>query len=262
MKHPSGIKFTLVALLFIIAAPLWADEAGTRIMQQVMDTQSADSSAMDIRLTLIDPDGQSRERRIQTLTKTEDGLTNTITVFLSPASVKNTRFLTKQRNDGTDDQWIFLPALGRVKRIAASEGGGSFMGSDFTYSDMASTTFDTNEADHTLLGEETLEARETYVVESVPHTTGDYGKTKLWVDKETYLPLKVEFYAMDKATVTKVLSTDDIAYTEGRWITRSITMTTLATQTKTRIEILQAKYDIPMNSGYFTTTFLETGRIL
>ena len=84
MKHPSGIKFTLVALLFIIAAPLWADEAGTRIMQQVMDTQSADSSAMDIRLTLIDPDGQSRERRIQTLTKTEDGLTNTITVFLSP----------------------------------------------------------------------------------------------------------------------------------------------------------------------------------
>ena len=136
------------------------------------------------------------------------------------------------------------------------------MGSDFTYSDMASTTFDTDEAEHTLLGEENLEGRQTFVVESVPHTTSDYGKTKLWVDKETYLPLKVEFYSMDKTTVTKVLTTDDIAYTEGRWITRSVTMTTLASGTSTRIEILQAKYDIPMNSGYFTTTFLETGRVL
>ncbi len=252
----------VVILLVTTTASLWAEETGPSIMQRVMDAQSADSSAMDIRLTLIEPSGESRERRIQTLTMTEDNLTNTITVFLSPASVKNTRFLTRQRSDGADDQWIFLPALGRIKRIAASEGGGSFMGSDFTYADMASTTYDTDEATHTLLRSEVIDGRDAYVIESIPVTASDYGKTIIWVDQNTDLPLKVEFYDTDRSTVVKVLKTDDIAQTDGRWITRSITMTTLATGHSTRIEILQAKYDIPMNSGYFTTTFLETGRVL
>jgi len=251
------LLFSLIPIALVAAA-----ETGPEIMQQVMDTQAADSSAMDIRLTLIDANGTERERRIQTLTMTEDDLTNTITVFLSPASVKNTRFLTRQRPDGTDDQWIYLPALGRVKRIAATEGGGSFMGSDFTYADMASTTYDTDEAKHTLIGTEIIQGREAYVVESVPITTSDYGKTIIWVDQQTYLPLKVDFYDQSGTTLVKQLTTDSIDYVEGRWITRSITMTTLGTGHSTRIEILQAKYNIPMNSKYFTTAFLETGRVL
>lgn len=257
-------RFFLSILMLIIFVPitLSAQETGNSIMQRVMDTQSADSSAMDIRLLLLEPTGETRERRIQTLTMTEDDLTNTITVFLSPASVKNTRFLTRQRSDGSDDQWIFLPAIGRVKRIAASEGGGSFMGSDFTYADMASTTYDTDEAVHTLLRSDSIDGRDAFVVESNPNTTSDYGKTIIWVDKQTDLPLKVEFYDTTKRNLVKILTTDDIAFVEGRWITKSITMTTMATNHSTRIEILQAKYNIPMNSGYFTTTFLETGRVL
>ena len=252
----------VITLLVLVSIALTAAETGPSIMQKVMDTQAADSSAMDIRLTLIEASGDSRERRIQTLTMTEQGLTNTITVFLSPASVRNTRFLTRQRADGTDDQWIYLPAIGRVRRISATEGGGSFMGSDFTYSDMASTTFDTDEATHTLLRTEPIQGRQAYVIESVPIGASDYGKTVIWVDTETYLPLKVEFYDRTASSIIKELITDSIDYTEGRWITRSITMTTRATGHSTRIEILQAKFNIPMNSGYFTTTFLETGRVL
>lgn len=256
------IKQFFIILALIMLPTLLFAETGTQIMQRVQDTQKADSSALDIRLALIESNGEVRERRIQTLTLTEKGLTNTITVFLSPASVKNTRFLTRQRSDGTDDQWIFLPALSRVKRIAATEGSGSFMGSDFSYSDMASTTYDTDEANHTLLREELIDKRSAYVIESIPTTTSDYGKTVIWVDKETYLPLKVEFYEKNSSTILKTLITDDIAFTEGRWITKSITMTTHTTNHSTRIEIVQAKYNIPMNSGYFTTSFLETGRVL
>lgn len=262
MKSFTRHILIVIVLLFSVPTLLSATVTGNSVMQQVMDTQAAKSSAMDLRLTLIDASGTSRERRLQTLTMTEAGLTNTITVFLSPASVRNTRFLTRQRADGTDDQWIYLPAVGRVKRIAASEGGGSFMGSDFTYSDMASTTYDTDEADHTLLRNETLQGRDTYVIESIPSVASDYGKTIIWVDTETYLPMRVKFYDKSSSAVIKELITDDFSYTEGRWITRSITMTTKASGHSTRIEILQAKYDIPMNSGYFTTTFLETGRVL
>ncbi|MDD3823421.1 MAG: outer membrane lipoprotein-sorting protein [Sphaerochaetaceae bacterium] len=255
-------RIALLTLLTVLSVlPLWSADDAPSIMQRVMDAQAAGSSAMDIRLSLIDGSSEVRERRIQTLTLTEGGLTNTITVFLSPASVKNTRFLTRERADGTDDQWIFLPALGRVKRIAASEGGGSFMGSDFTYADMASTTYDTTEAEHTLIGQETVNGRSAYKIKSIPYDPTAYVQTIIWVDKEHDLPLRVEFFEKDPTTVSKVLTTDDIAFVEGRWITKSVTMTTVATQHSTRVEILQAKYDIPMNSAYFTTTFLETGRL-
>ncbi len=237
-------------------------QTGASIMEKLQATQQADSSALDIRLSLIESNGVERERRIQTLTLTENDLTSTITVFLSPASVKNTRFLTKENRSGGDDQWIFLPSIGRIKRIAASEGSGSFMGSDFTYSDMASTTYDVDEADHTLLGEETIGGRKAYLIESIPLTASDYGKTRILVDKEHYLPLKVDFYSKDGKTLVKTLVTDSIKYMEGRWIAQAVTMTTIATNHSTRIEILQAKYNIPMNRGYFTTSFLETGRVL
>lgn len=256
-------KFKILAilmLLFLVPTLLVAKETANEIMQKVMDVQESDSAAMDIRFSLIDSKGEERERRIQTLALKEKGLTSTITVFLSPASVRNTRFLTREKADGSDDQWIFLPALGRVKRIAASEGSGSFMGSDFTYNDMASTTYDTTEAEHILLGEETINGRAAYKIKSVPYKATSYVQTIIWVDKEYYLPLRVEFYERDDKNITKVLTTDQITQMEGRMITKVVTMTTLATQHSTRVEILQAKYNVPMNSGYFTTNFLETGR--
>lgn len=261
MKNTLRTTMTILLMLALLPWAVAAQESAESIMQKVMDSQAADTSAMDIRLTLIDAKGEERERRIQTLTMTEGGLTNTITVFISPASVRNTRFLTRERADGTDDQWIFLPALGRVKRIAASEGGGSFMGSDFTYADMASTTYDTTEAAHTLLGEETINGRAAYKLRSIPNIPGTYVQTLIWVDKEYYLPLRVEFYEREGATISKVLTTDGITQIEGRWITQVVTMATLASGHKTRVEILQARYGIPMHSGYFTTTFLETGRL-
>ncbi|HKM06883.1 MAG TPA: outer membrane lipoprotein-sorting protein, partial [Sphaerochaeta sp.] len=200
--------------------------------------------------------GQERERRLQTLSMTENGLTSSITVFLSPSSVKNTRFLSVENNQGKTEQWIYLPALKRVKRIAANEEGGSFMGSDFSYSDMASTTYEADEATHTLLDE----TETTYIVRSVPFDKTSYGKTETTVDKKTYLPLQVDFYAKDGTTLEKQLVTKQIDQLNGRWVPKIITMTTIASGHSTRLEIVQAQYDIAMNSNYFTTRFLETGR--
>ena len=254
MKKIKSIILTL--LLLTLVFPIMAAPQPQEIMDKVMEVQSSDSSAMDIELTLIDSGGQERTRRLQTLSLTENGRTSSITVFLSPSSVKNTRFLAVENEGGKTDQWIFLPALKRIKRIAANEEGGSFMGSDFSYADMASTTYDADEATHTLL-EETAS---TYIVRSVPFDTATYGKTETTVDKDTYLPLQVDFYAKDGTTLEKQLVTQQVEQMNGKWIPKTITMTTVASGHSTRIEILQAQYDIAMNSNYFTTRFLETGR--
>ena len=253
MKKTIPILLTLVLILLL---PLTAAPQPQEIMDKVMEMQSSNSSAMDLELTLIDSGGQERTRRLQTLSLTEDGKTSSITVFLSPSSVKNTRFLAVENDQDKTDQWIYLPALKRVKRIAANEEGGSFMGSDFSYADMASTTYDADEATHTLLGETAT----TYTVRSVPFNSTTYGKTETTVDKDTYLPLQVNFYAKDGSTLEKQLVTQQIEQMDGKWIPKIITMTTIASGHSTRIEILQAQYDIAMNSNYFTTRFLETGR--
>jgi negative regulator of sigma E activity len=204
MKNTLRTTMTILLTLALLPWAVAAQESAESIMQKVMDSQAADTSAMDIKLTLIDAKGEERERRIQTLTMTEGGLTNTITVFISPASVRNTRFLTR---------------------------------------------------------EQTINGRAAYKLRSIPNIPGTYVQTLIWVDKEYYLPLRVEFYEREGATISKVLTTDGITQIEGRWITQVVTMATLASGHKTRVEILQARYGIPMHSGYFTTTFLETGRL-
>jgi len=249
------------ALMAAIAAGRIAAQTGPSIMKGVADAQTATSSAMEIAMTVVDAKGNGGERRIQTLTSEKDGLSKTITVFLSPASVKNTRFLTVENKGRDDDQWIFLPALGKVKRISAAERGGSFMGSDFSYADMDSVSMSVDEAEHALLREEKIGENECFVVESVPNKPGDYGKSLVWVDKATSVVMKVEFFAKDKATVLKRLEAEKIEKIQGHWIARKMSMTTIATGHKTLIEIVQAKFDMPVNPGYFTDYFLETGRM-
>jgi outer membrane lipoprotein-sorting protein len=261
--HNSCQKLSLsLVLLLLVLLPVMAQMTGSSIMHEVMLAQRSNSSALDINLTLIDENGLERERRLQTLTFEEDGKTKILTVFLSPSSVKNTRFLTIETETGSSDQWIYLPSLAKVKRIAAQEEGGSFMGSDFTYADMGSTTYDDKEAAHTLLKEEALGKRMCYVVDSKPTIASDYGKTVTWVDKETYLPVQVEFYEKDALTVKKRLLAEDLSQIGDKWLSRILTMTTLATNHSTRIEILQAKFDIPLDERFFTLPFLETGRLL
>ncbi len=250
-------RISLVVLIALVltgslfAASLTADQ----IISKVLDTQKSDSAALDLKLTLIEPNGTQRERRIQTLSKTVDGNTNTITVFLSPESVRNTRFLSRESN-GTTEQYIYLPALKRSKRIAASEEGGSFMGSDFSYADMASTTYDTDQAVHTLIAEDAS----TYTIESIPNEKTVYGKNIVTVDRQNFLPVLVEFYDLDGRTLLKTLETLQTGMEDGRHITKVLVMTTVASGHATRLEIVQARYNMPISDNYFTQRFLETGR--
>ncbi|MCK5201150.1 MAG: outer membrane lipoprotein-sorting protein [Spirochaetales bacterium] len=255
-------KLVCIFILSSVLTAAFSAQTGSEIMQNVIDAQKVNSSAMDIQMTLIDEDGSTGTRRIQTLILNENDLTKTITLFLEPASVRNTRFLTVENEGRADDQWIFLPALRKVKRIAAGERDGSFMGSDFSYSDMGASGSTIDDSTQTILKEEDYNGRNCFVVESIPNpgTDNNYGKYISWVDKISWLTLKVEFYSKDRRTQIKELNSENISNENGQWIAKKITMETLESGHKTVLEIKQVKYDIPLNSGFFTTIFLETGR--
>lgn len=247
----------LLILLITTMGIAWAAMSAGQVMAKVMETQTSSTSALDLLLTLIETDGQTRERRLQTLSQTKEGLTSTLTVFLSPENVRNTRFLSLELTGGKTEQWIYLPALKRSRRIGSSEEGGSFMGSDFSYADMASTTYDENQAEHLLLNEDAT----SWQIASTPHEAKTYAKTITVVEKDTYLPLSVEFYDLDGSTLIKTLVTEQTDTVNGKPITKVLKMTTKASGHATRLEMVQAKFDIPLSNGYFTQKFLETGRL-
>jgi outer membrane lipoprotein-sorting protein len=250
----------LAAALVLSALPVFSQDAAgivsgsrTRISAATVSTRS--------RMVITAKDGSTTERLIDQYSKDGPGGNNrTIVVFQEPASVKGTRFLTVENPGGTDDRWIFLPELGKVRRIAASEGSGSFMGTDFSYDDISSADRDVSLDTHTLLREETLNGRPCYVIESKPKDTSyQYSKMVQWIDKDNKVSHRLELYDK-RGTLVKRVDMLDLKETQGRLSPMRTTITTIAAGTSTSIIVQILKYDDPIPEGVFTTNYLETGR--
>jgi hypothetical protein len=180
--------------------------------------------------------------------------------FQDPAAVKGTRFLTMENPGKDDDRWIFLPSLGKVRRVAASEGSGSFVGTDFSYDDISSADRNADLDRHSILREESLNGRACYVIESVPKDSSyQYSKMIQWIDKGNQVNYKVELYDK-RAALVKTLENTDFKDIQGRLTPTLIRMTTHGAGTSTDIKADIVKYDDPVPETVFTTTYLETGR--
>ncbi|MDY7029898.1 MAG: outer membrane lipoprotein-sorting protein, partial [Spirochaetota bacterium] len=165
------IRFRLCLPVFLLlASGAWAVDTaldGSAIIENAYNLPTGETSHSLVEMKLIDEGGEVHSRVVENWSmESAAGTDSNVIVFHSPATVKDTRFLSIENTNRDDDQWIYLPALGRVRRIAASEGDSSFMGTDFTYNDMQSR--EVYEDNHTLLREERFQEWDCYVVESIP----------------------------------------------------------------------------------------------
>jgi hypothetical protein len=174
--------------------------------------------------------------------------------------VRGARFLTVENASRANDQWIFLPSLGKTRRVAASEGSSSFIGTDFSYDDIASADRKADLDTHKILREEKFLGRDCYVIESVPKDSGyQYSKMIQWIDKNEFLAYKAELYDR-RGTQVKLLEILEYREVQGRQSAAVTKMTTLAAGTSTSLNIANIKYDDPIPESVFTTNFLETGK--
>jgi outer membrane lipoprotein-sorting protein len=255
-------KLLIVLVICLTTLPLLWSQAltGRDIMQMADEAMKTDSTVTDMNMKLIDANGDTSIRRLQILMVKENGLSRILTVFKAPASVENTRFLTIENRNRDDDQWIYLPALRRMRRIAAGDRSNSFMGSDFSYADMESRNID--EYSHTLLGEENIDGSPCWVVESTPLSDSDaYSRTITYVDQEHHLPLMVEYYDKKSDILLKNMENSVFEKIDGMWTPLQIIMTTVDSGHRTVMEINQVKHNIAVDPGYFTTNYLQTGRV-
>lgn len=156
-----------------------------------------------------------REVRIRNLEVQGDG-DKSISIFDKPADVRGTTFLSHTHVQKADDQWLYLPAVKRVKRISSANKSGPFMGSEFSFEDLSSQEVD--KYTHVFLADEELDGRAVFKLEQTPtYKKSGYTKRFIWIDKEHYYPVKIEFYDRKDALLKTLQFTDYGQYLGKYW---------------------------------------------
>ena len=186
-------------------------------------TDGFGSSIAQTEMTLINASGQKSVRDILMKTLEGENGDKTISTFLSPADVKGTKVLGWEHVDRDDDQWLYLPALKRVKRIASRNKSGSFMGSEFSYEDIGNQ----NPGKYSFEGEPKtvmLNGVECYMGARIPKDKNSgYTKQVTWVDTKEFLIQKVDYYDR-KGELLKTATFSDYKKIEGVWRVGKIDM--------------------------------------
>lgn len=254
-----GISLVLAGLvMFFATIPASAQLTGQQIMEKVYNKPSGDDMQGELVMTLVNSRGEQRVRNLKQFIRDDGKVEKKIMFFQSPADVRNTSFMNWSYDDGRDDdQWIYLPALKRTKRISSDSKGDYFMGSDFTYDDLGDRH--PSEDNHKLLREETINGNVCYVVESVPKASGYmYSKTINWVMKDSFLGLKREFYD-PKGNLLKTLTIQKFDEISGIWTILETEMHNVQKKHKTLMRFTNVQYNKGLNDSQFTERVMTLG---
>jgi hypothetical protein len=240
--------------------------AGRDIMEKVTTTRKLDGSESTSKMSIFDEKGQVRERELASATKLFDGgkTEKRVFRFLSPADVQGTGILIFDYESKADDMWIFLPALRKTRRILSSQGAQSFMGSEFSYSDLNIPALD--DFTYTVGKDEPCSGDTCYVVDVLPKSketaaNDGYSKKTYWVSKSKFVVMRGLYYAQD-GKLLKELVTRDVKLLDAKNKRyRTLRMEMINKQNGRRSVIESSKMTFAPNTKdeYFTTTYIERG---
>jgi outer membrane lipoprotein-sorting protein len=254
-------RFTIILMaVLIMVATLTAQEiTGLQIIENVYKRPTGQDQEGDLTMSLINSRGDERVREIKQFLKDFGDMEKKIMFFQSPADVRNTSFMNwsydKARKD--DDQWIYLPALKKVKRISSDSKSDYFMGSDFTYDDLGDRHPSSDK--HKLLREETVDGEDCYVVESIPKEEEYmYSKTITWIIKDKWIGKKKEFYDEDE-DLLKTLTVKEVEEIKDYLIITFSEMHNVQKDHTTRMELKNVKVDTGISDNKFTERMMKRG---
>lgn len=264
--------FLRTTLVFLIAAALLpgstlADDPKAReIMQKAEDRDDGDNMTSNMLMTLTDKNGSERKKYFKMFGKDYGKDSKSIMFIEKPANLKDTGFLTFDYDDPDrdDDQWLYMPALGKTKRIASSDKSGSFMGSDLNYSDM--TDRELEDYDYRLLKETSIKGAKVWLIESIPRSkdvideTG-YKKSIVAVRQDNYVIVRAKLWTEDGGYV-KLMDAKKLELIEGIWVVTErevIKRLGKATKHQTLLQLSHIKFNQNLDDNLFTIRRLEKG---
>ncbi len=245
----------LLALACGFAMPGLAQNAGNKARgleiarKAEKASQDYKSFIADGKMILRDRAGTSNVREFvaRSLEMSGDG-DRTEIEFSTPLDVRGMALLTHSHNSRDDDQWLFLPALNRVKRITSSSRSGSFAGSEFSYEDLVGHIIEKN--DYEYLRDEPCPGnpgRTCHVNVQIPKAS-DSGYSRLvgWLDTEDYRTYKVDYFDRRGALIKTMISSDFRKYKNRYWRSHNVLMSNHQTGKSTVMEWAKYDFDAPV----------------
>jgi len=254
---------------WLLSTNVYADEKMTasEIVQQVNSVRDGDFVTRKLTMHLMDRRGRERVRETFGFRKYYDNEKHSVLFYRSPANVKGTAFLTWDYPDVDvdDDQWLYMPAIRKVRRISASDRGDYFLGTDFTYEDIKlEGKLSMSDYEYTLIDEEVVDGVLLYKMGSLPRTKEiakelGYGRTEFWVNSSNWLVVKADFWN-PKNEFLKTLEVSDIRKINGIWTRHQLAIKNHKTGHLSRFVFSDVDYDTPVDDGVFTQRALARGR--
>lgn len=215
------LRPTLLSVAVFVHSSVLAatpEELGLQIATEVdLRDQGFSDSTAEMKMLLTNKQGETRERfvRVKTLEVVGDG-DKSLSIFDRPKDVKGTAFLTFSHALQPDDQWLYLPALKRVKRISSKNKSGPFMGSEFAYEDIASQ--EVEKYSYKYLRDEKLEETDSFVIERYPsYENSGYARQIIWIEKQRYIPIQIEYYDRKDALLKTLKFKNYRQYLDKHW---------------------------------------------
>ena len=255
-KH---ILFIIILVFTLLPVQLQAEEpTGRELAQQVYDYDIGDNSIAQMTMVLEDDSGRKRERRLINMTMDEGNIRKTMIRFLEPADIAGTGFLSIEQEDGSTEQFLYLPALDRTRRIVADQKGRSFVNSDFTYEDMQRRPVENYE--HTMTGQEEVQGHDCWILEErpLPKANSEYSFIKNWVPKDIPIPVQAHFFA-DQDEHIKTYKVSELEKIQGIWTPMRMVMIDHEDQHRTILSTEEIQYNSPdIQDSFFSTRYLES----
>lgn len=253
----------LLALTLLAPATLLADEQADKIIHQAEEHTllGYDGAESVIEMILTNKRGTVRSRKLHTISQKKDGLSRVLARFQEPPDVAGTAFLVREVKGEDDEQYLYIPALKKVRRISSSQKGGSFMGTDFSYDDLQRQ--EVTDSQNKILREEQHKDQDCWVVESIPKAgvESSYSRAVRWIRKTDHVPIRMELYNKgDPNKLHKEMTVFQIGKKGGSVVVRDAEMHNLLKQHKTRIKMLSIEMNKTFEDEAFSKQALEKGR--
>jgi len=264
------IVLNILAIIFSGAFCLQAmaddstEMTGLEIMQAVDNREDGDDLKQHMTQTLIDRNGNQRVRNMVAFRKDFGKDSKLITFFTEPANIRDTALLTFDYDDPNtdDDQWLYLPALKKVRRISSSDRGDYFMGTDFTFEDMKQTP-ELEDYQWTLLGSEQVDEHDCWKVEGKPASEDimrelGYSKMIQYIRKDNDFTIRADYW--DQAgRELKHLHIVDVQQIQGIWSAIKFEMSNIQSHYKTILEMSNQVFNTGLKDRLFTQRTLKRG---
>ncbi len=263
------MKYQIQTLMLLLVLPLHnvlatkttPEEKGLALATEA-DTRNTGWKNQQASLTMVlkNRHGQQSTRSIRskTLEMENDG-DKGLSIFDTPRDVKGTAFLSFTHAVKPDDQWLYLPALKRVKRISSNNKSGPFMGSEFAFEDLSSQEIE--KYTYKWIKDELKNERNTFVIERYPaYKHSGYTKQVVWLDKKMYQPIVIEFYDR-KGELLKTLTYFDYKQYNNRfWRPSKMEMINHITKKSTELLWENYQFDTGLTERDFDRNSLKRAR--